>query len=331
MTDNTAMTVAARDAMIHVLGLEPDHTVLIVTDRKTTTIGEAFQQASAEHGCETSLFLLPQDSRPLAEIPDGMVEQLASVDIVINCFEAIAEETPFRIKWIMAVAETKRVILGHCPGITESMMTDGPMNVDYAEMQDRADRLIEAFANAVSAHITTPAGTDLVLDLTGRPFVSDVHATVEHGSNLPCGEIFCGPVETGADGVLVVDGSIGGIDQPAKPVTITVAGGRINSVVCEEPEAVAGVEKLTSVDAEARVIGELGIGVNPGAKVIGNMLEDEKAFRTAHIAFGNNSEFPGGQNNSQTHHDFLFHEPTFAVTFADGAKKVLIKDGDIVV
>ncbi len=331
MTDRTAKTAAARNAMIHVLGLEAEHRVLIVSDEQTAGVGAAFRTAAREVGCETAAYTLPEDQRPLAEIPDGLIEQLDSVDIVINCFQAIAEETPFRIKWIVAIGETQRVILGHCPGITESMMIEGPMDVDYAAMQDRADRLIAAFAGAVSTHITTPAGTDLVLDLTDREFVSDVRATVEHGSNLPCGEIFCGPVETGAEGTLVIDGSIGGIDQPTKPVTLTLAGGRITDVISDDPAAVAGVRELTSVDDEASVIGELGIGVNPGAKIVGNMLEDEKAFRTAHIAFGNNTEFPGGRNHSQTHHDFLFHRPTFAVTFADGTQRVLIEDGDIVV
>lgn len=64
------------------------------------------------------------------------------------------------------------------------------------------------------------------------------------------------------------------------------------------------------------------------AKLTGNLLEDEKAYRTAHIAFGNNDEMPGGRNKSATHRDFLFYDPTFDVTFADGTSKVLIEKGE---
>ena len=47
----------------------------------------------------------------------------------------------------------------------------------------------------------------------------------------------------------------------------------------------------------------------------------------AHIAFGNNQDFPGGQNKSKTHVDFLFLKPTISVTYLDGSSLVIIKDG----
>ncbi len=72
--------------------------------------------------------------------------------------------------------------------------------------------------------------------------------------------------------------------------------GRIAQVKCDDSDFLAQVETLLAVDEEARVLGELGIGINPGARLTGNLLEDEKAFRTAHIAFGNNEEMPGGKN-----------------------------------
>jgi aminopeptidase len=73
----------------------------------------------------------------------------------------------------------------------------------------------------------------------------------------------------------------------------------------------------------------LGIGLNPGARLSGQLLEDEKAIRTAHIAFGNNDDMPGGRNRSCTHRDFLFHRPTMVVTVADGSLQTLLRDGEI--
>ena len=80
----------------------------------------------------------------------------------------------------------------------------------------------------------------------------------------------------------------------------------------------------------ASVVGELGIGLNPRARLTGNLLEDEKAGKTAHIAFGHNTDMPNGVNDSKTHRDFLFYNPTFEVEYLDGSKKTIIKDGEIV-
>ena len=85
---------------------------------------------------------------------------------------------------------------------------------------------------------------------------------------------------------------------------------------------------MINLDDQARVIGELGIGLNSGAKLRGILLEDEKAIQTAHIAFGNNKDMVGGKNNSITHRDFLFYKPTIKVTYKDGSKKIVMKNGD---
>ena len=331
MSDFQVMATAARDAMIHVLGLAPADKVLLVTDEKTSTVAQAFHSAASTHGCPVEIYLLPEAERPLANVPTALRELLEGTNVVLNLFEARPAEVPFRIEWLLEIEATKRIILGHSPGITPSMLTEGPLNVDYDAMADLAARLIQGFAKARTVHITTPAGTDLVLDITDRPFVSDVKATIEHGSNLPCGEIFCAPVETGANGVLVIDGSFADTGPPPTHVRFTLEDGEIKDLVCDDAQIRAKVKELTGSDDEARVIGELGIGINPGASQVGNMLQDEKAYRTAHIAFGNNADFPGGRNRSRVHFDFLFQRPTFVVTYGDGSTRMLMEKGEFLV
>ena len=219
--------------------------------------------------------------------------------------------------------------LGHGPGITESMMIRGPMNVDYKEMLDTAKKLMKSFEGAKSARITAPAGTDLVLDIEDRTFKTDVEITDDNAGNLPCGEIYCAPVEDGADGVLVVDGPIGGEGAPPSPVTLEIEAGRVTSVRCDAPQWRERITELLDTDAGARTIGELGIGLNPKARLVGIMLEDEKADRTAHIAFGSNIGMPGGVNESATHIDYLVHNPTIVATFEDGTAHTVVGDGDL--
>lgn len=53
-------------------------------------------------------------------------------------------------------------------------------------------------------------------------------------------------------------------------------------------------ELLSKYGVEARNLGEFGVGTNPGARVSGVVLEDEKVLGTIHIALGSNFDF--GEN-----------------------------------
>ena len=127
--------------------------------------------------------------------------------LVINAIVGDCFDIPFRLQWINIIGLCGHARMGHSPGIDEDMMVSGPMNVNYGKMMEAARELIAGFDGAEAVHITTAAGTDLQLDLTDRIFIHDLKSTVEVGANLPCGEIYCAPVETGADGILVIDGS----------------------------------------------------------------------------------------------------------------------------
>jgi len=72
---------------------------------------------------------------------------------------------------------------------------------------------------------------------------------------------------------------------------------------------------------DGRNIAEIGIGTNLKAKVIGNVLEDEKVYGTVHVALGNNASY-GGDCSVAFHEDGIILKPTLE---ADG--KILIKDG----
>jgi len=330
MPDSRAMTDAALRAMVQVLGLTPDDRVLVVTDDLTLEAGEAFRAAAAGLGCATTLWRLPERERPLRSVPAGLSDLLAGATVVINAIEGRNEEIPFRVAWLHLIESGGKIRCGHSPGITTAMMEAGPMNVDYAAMIATAERLIAGFADADAVRLTAPGGTDLVLGVAGRSFRHDCRSVGGHLCNLPCGEIYCAPEETRGDGVLVVDGSLGAVGTVAAPVRIEVRGGRIAAIGCAHAALLAEVRRLTSLDEEAGVVGELGIGINPGARIVGRMLEDEKAFRTAHVAFGNNDDF-GGRNRSGTHLDFLFHQPTIEAIRPDGSTRRLLKDGDILV
>jgi leucyl aminopeptidase (aminopeptidase T) len=105
----------------------------------------------------------------------------------------------------------------------------------------------------------------------------------------------------------VFDGSLAGYGLLAAPLTVTLRAGRAVAATGE-----AGRWLLDTLDAggsTGRLIAELGIGTNPNARVSGQIIEDEKALGTAHLAFGTSASF-GGANLADVHIDGLLRQPT---------------------
>ncbi len=91
--------------------------------------------------------------------------------------------------------------------------------------------------------------------------------------------------------MLVVDGSIAGVGLVTNPFRLTVADGHL--VEATGPEGEQLMELLTVHGPDGTNVAELGIGTNSKAILTGNILEDEKIFGTAHIAFGASAAIGG--------------------------------------
>ena len=169
---------------------------------------------------------------PRKEVPDHLKEAILGgmgkkPDIFINLFRGGAEETPFRIKIIKLETRIKNSRLGHCPGITLDMLTNGALALskdEHNDMQSLAERLMLSLTGATNVHVTSPSGTDLTFSVQGREFFTDTKMDWQKMKwmNLPTGEVIVGPVETSLNGTLVCDIAIGGIGPISKPVTINV-------------------------------------------------------------------------------------------------------------
>lgn len=329
------MTAAAKKVLRSVLEVSKDDLVFIISDDETKEIGLAFEAAASQLCAKApTLYLLKESERPLYALPKDMEKLLDKFKaskttgslVYINAFQGFLEETPFRLQLIRKQKDDRSRV-GHAPGISVEMMNDGSMTADYEAIYKVAKALMDAFKNAATVKLTGPGGTDITMNIEDRGFDTDVRIPRGGIGNLPAGEVWCAPVETSANGVLVCDGSIGDMGPVKDPLAMTIKAGKIVSMECADMDFAGKVRKALSLDDMSSVIGEFGIGLNPQAKLTGNLLEDEKAGGTAHIAFGNNIDMPGGRNNSKTHRDFLMKGPTIEVRYKDGTKATLIKNG----
>jgi aminopeptidase len=197
------------------------------------------------------------------------------------------------------------------------------LDVDYAELQGKADALVAALDGASKVHITSPRGTDVTLGIAGRPLDKDVGVVGRETdlSNLPAGEVCLAPLEDQSEGTVVFD--LAFMDgRRVEDLEVRFEAGHGTLVgAAREFEFVQRV--VAAGGAGADVIGELGIGINPAVGApCGYTLTDEKILGTVHLALGDN-EMLGGSNPSHLHWDMMILAPTVE---ADG-RPILI-DGE---
>ncbi len=325
---------AARNALECVLEAVQGESIVIVCDDEKGDIGKAFADGALALGLWTRLVIIETSEETRREIPPQLLEVLTEQkpDVYVNLMRESREETPFRIQIIRLQRRDLRSRLGHCPGVTMDMLTDGALALTSAEhrkMQGFADKLILALDGAVKVEISNPAGTSISLEVQGREFFTDTKYDwrLRKWMNLPTGEVIVAPLENSLNGRLVCDLAIGGIGPIKTQVTVVVKNGKAREVTSEDEEVLKKVRDTFDTDEWSNIVGEFAFGINPKAKLVPEFLEDEKILGTTHIAFGHNLDMPGGRNASENHIDLLISEPTVKIIRDDGSTTVVLEKG----
>ncbi len=297
-------------------GVKRGESVLIVVDTSTPqAIGKSLFDAAKDIGCEVMVLTMLPRSRHGEEPPRVVSEAMLNADVVIAPTTLSLTHTQARINACKAGAR-----IASMPGITENMMSSGGITADCRKLNDIALRWNKRLENVREVRVVAESGTDIVFDLDGCTWMMDTGMCHEKGcsSNLPAGEMYIAPKD--ANGVFVVDGSLSGFGLLDSPLEITVRNRYATSIKGKLADKLKVM--LDRIGEKARNIAELGIGINPEAKLIGNVLEDEKVGGTVHIALGDNSCF-GGDVIAGIHLDGIIKKP---VLFLDGEKFILSHD-----
>ncbi len=325
---------AAKNALEYVLEAVQGESIVIVCDNERMNIGKAFAKGALALGLWTRLIILETPDETRKEIPPQLLEVLTEQkpDLYVNLLRETREETPFRIKIIGLQRRDLRSRLGHCPGITLNMLTEGALALtpeEHRKMQSFANRLILLLDGTVKVEISNAAGTNLSLEVKGREFFTDTKYNwrLRKWMNLPTGEVIVAPLENTLNGRLVCDMAIGGIGPIKPPLQITVQNGKAQEVISKDKEVLRKVRDTLDTDEWSSFVGEFAFGINPKAKLVQEFIEDEKMLGTTHIAFGHNLDMPGGRNASKNHIDLLISKPTVRITKDDGSKLTVLEKG----
>ncbi len=191
------------------------------------------------------------------------------------------------------------------------------LDIDYKKIDQRAKRLKEKLDFASTIKIVTKNGTNVKSDIKGikAKIASGIYKEKGTGGNIPGTEVYIAPKKTRVEGKAVIDGSSKsreGTMVPDIPLVMHIKEGRV--VKMNECEAARRLERSFLWAEEksrnpknVRRICEIGIGLNPKAKILGSTIIDEKTLGTAHIAVGSNYWF-GGNIHTIIHFDQVMRD-----------------------
>ncbi len=185
--------------------------------------------------------------------------------------------TPFDI----AMKENKRLRYLCLVGMDADMMVRCIGRVNYPILKEFEETITEMTKKAKHVRLATPAGEDVEFDNDPeRPVSCETGYADTPGPHMMAGQIGWAPVFESINGVIVFDGSLvppflGILEHPVK---LHVEKGKVVKFEGDK-EAVEYEAWLKSFDDPMMLrMAHVCYGFNPGARLCGDILEDERVW-----------------------------------------------------
>ncbi len=233
----------------------------------------------------------------------GFEQEVGDGDGFLDCDEYEMAATIPRHEWMARGAAFLPDLLRH--------QLDKECPVDHgraARAAARHAKLSTAFRDALTAHITTTAGTDLLLDLHTSIVSSEAGDT----------SFSIALAKDTAEGTLVADASIEGMCLYDQRITFDIDTGAFGALSMQTQDfyVVTGLFSKLMASEESDIVTSFGIGLDDSAFLSGGISEDRSVAQTAFITFGSM--------------EVVFFAPTIDLIQPDGTKRHLMEQGRFV-
>lgn len=182
--------------------------------------------------------------------------------------------------------------------------------------------------NAGSVRMLSKKGMDVSFqNVRGRTVTCELGNADRPGTFMLPGQIGWTPEIESVNGIIVLDGALAPVcGIPKEPVRITIKGGEVVSVEGGEEAKAYGAWLKSFHHPQMFRVSHTGLGINPGAVLSGDLLQDQRVFGSATWAFGSiGSNLVEEPVEAPSHSDCVALDITL---YVDG-KKVL-EDGKVV-
>jgi len=287
--------------------------VLIVCDPTTGDIGQALHEAANRRSDRVLLIVMPKARHHGEEPPAPVANLMRQQQVVIA-------PTRYSLTHTRAVRQAlkDRARVATMPGMTNEMFSRGGMSADFTDVKRRIGNLQPHLRRRRILNVKSEQGTDVTFEVNWREWKLDDNGICNRPrmlTNLPAGKAFIMPREGTMNGKVVIDGSWESnlVDEPVtltieNGLVVDVTGGTSAAAIRQEFGEAAG--RLKVKDREnVWTVAEFGIGMNPQARLSGNVLEDEKRLGTCYFSVGDNTAL-GGTSSVGIHIPGVLKEPS---------------------
>jgi leucyl aminopeptidase (aminopeptidase T) len=271
--------------------------ILIVCDPTTTDIGQALHDAAGKRSDRVLLVVMPKGRHHGEEPPSPVANLMRQQQVVIA-------PTRYSLTHTRAVRQAIKdgARVATMPGMTNEMFTQGGMSADFASIKKHMGEMSPVLRRKRIVNVKSDAGTNVTFEVNWREWKLDDNGICNRPrmlTNLPAGKIFTLPREGTMNGTVVIDGSWDSalVDEPVvlqieDGLVVDVKGGTAAAQIRQAFGEAA--KRLRSKDQEnVWTVAEFGFGMNPQARLIGSVLEDEKRLGTAYFSIGDNTTLGG--------------------------------------
>lgn len=322
---------ASKTIAEYVCNIKPGEHVLVYTDTEGDfDVASSVAEAASLAGGEVTFIVFPTRKNVDMEPPAPMAAAMREANVVID----LPKQYIVHTKAFKDALDHGARVFCIAAGGTKEVVKRCIGSIDYPKVLELGEALKSILEKTSKVRITSPAGTDLEMDITGR--------TIDHASTVAkapgeqsmlAGQVSWYPFPTSLNGKIVFDGTVW---PPAElgilrsPITLTIEEAWVKDISGSGEARIYRKWFECFNNKNIYKLAHISAGLNPGAKLTGNILEDERIFAGIEIGIGANpiglaiTEVPF-EEEAKGHTDGVMLTPTLeldgVVAFADGEIK----------
>jgi len=191
--------------------------------------------------------------------------------------------TPFET----ALRENKRLRYLNLSGMNVDILVRTIGRVNMQALGEFQGRLADMLRVAEKIRLTSPAGENVEMKFeAGAPVVNDVGFADTPGPHFLSGQLTAG-YSNAINGTIVFDGSVvPPIGIVKEPIRLHITNGKVEKIEGGSEAMTLDTWLKNFNDPNMFRIAHLSFGLNPGAKLTGNIVEDERVWGSTEWGLG---------------------------------------------